>query len=315
MSGTCNATSQAACFADGGVLGRIPANRLYQPGLAILNIWPMPTSSTTVGTNFQYIRPVEDTLSYQPAIRFDYQARPSLRVSYKYQGSLNRDQVFQGSIPGWNDGRMTYSGTGTDAGSVNYNLSPTLFLEGTLGRAWNHQQNNLFLINDVADSRKSGLAALPLLYNDAAVIPTNSYNYEVLNSMAPPYWDGTRVWNAPEFAWGNRIVGGNNAPPNLPYSPPRRNSTWDLSLSLTKIAGRHTIKAGYWFNNSLKREIIAATVGNSFGNLSFANDTANAFDTSFGFANAAIGSFTSFSQNIGYTEGNYIYSTEFVQDN
>jgi hypothetical protein len=318
-TGACNATSQAACFADGGVVGRIPADRLYQPGLAILNMWPLPTSSTTIGTNFQYIRPVENTLSYQPAIRFDYQARPSLRVSYKYQGNLNRPQVTQGTIPGWNDGRTTFSGTGTDAASVNYNLSPTMFLEATLGRAWNAQQNNLFLINDVADSRKSGLAALPLLYPDAAVIPTNSYNYKVLNTMDPPYWDGTRVWNAPEFQWGNRIVGPNNvgAPPNLPYSPPRRNRTWDLSASLTKVAGRHTIKAGYWFNNSLKQEIIAATVGNSFGNLSFANDTANAFDTSFGFANAAIGSFTSFSQNSRYTEGNFIYSNHeaYVQDN
>src|SRR4029453_19127001 len=73
LSGACNATTQAGCFADGGVLGRVPANPLYQPRLSILNIWPMPTTSTTVGTYFQYIRPVEDTLSYQPAIRFDYQ--------------------------------------------------------------------------------------------------------------------------------------------------------------------------------------------------------------------------------------------------
>ena len=29
LTGTCSATNQAACFADGGVLGRIPANRLY----------------------------------------------------------------------------------------------------------------------------------------------------------------------------------------------------------------------------------------------------------------------------------------------
>jgi hypothetical protein len=318
LSGACNATSQVACFADGGVVGRIPQNRLYQPGLAILNMWPLPTSSTIVGTNLQFIRPVEDTLSYQPAIRFDYQAWPSLRVSYKYQGQLNRDQVNQGSIPGWNDGRTAFSGTGTDAGSVNYNLSPTMFLEGTLGRAWN-AQGNPFLINDVADSRTSGLAALPLLFPDASVIPKNSYNYKVLNSFDVPYWDGTRVWIAPEFQWGNRIASGGpvSAPPNLPYSPPRINRTWDLSASLTKIAGRHTIKAGYWFNNSLKREIIATTVGSSFGNLSFANDTANAFDTSFGFANAAIGSFTSFSQNSGYTEGNYIYSNHeaYVQDN
>ena len=39
---TCSATSQAACFADGGVLGQIPAAQLYQIGLNILNMWPMP---------------------------------------------------------------------------------------------------------------------------------------------------------------------------------------------------------------------------------------------------------------------------------
>ncbi len=35
-------TTQAGCFADGGVLGRIPKNRLYQTGLNILNWWPQP---------------------------------------------------------------------------------------------------------------------------------------------------------------------------------------------------------------------------------------------------------------------------------
>ena len=35
--------SRPACFADGGVLGKIPANRLYQTGLNILNMFPMPT--------------------------------------------------------------------------------------------------------------------------------------------------------------------------------------------------------------------------------------------------------------------------------
>src|SRR5687768_9682729 len=36
VAGTCSAASQAACFRDGGVLGRIAPDRLYQTGLNIL---------------------------------------------------------------------------------------------------------------------------------------------------------------------------------------------------------------------------------------------------------------------------------------
>ena len=36
VTGTCSAADQTACFRDGGVLGRIPADRLYQTGLNIL---------------------------------------------------------------------------------------------------------------------------------------------------------------------------------------------------------------------------------------------------------------------------------------
>ena len=92
------------------MLGRIPQNRLYQPGLNILKMWPMPTSSTSSGRTCKFIRPPEDTLAYQPAVRFDYQAMPSLRVSYKYQGRSNRKQVNQGTIPGLNDTRSRLPG-------------------------------------------------------------------------------------------------------------------------------------------------------------------------------------------------------------
>ena len=79
--------ARPACFPDGGVVGRIPQNRLYQPGLNILKMWPLPTSSSVVGQRTcEFIRPAEDTLAYQPAVRFDYQAMPTLRVSYKYSG-------------------------------------------------------------------------------------------------------------------------------------------------------------------------------------------------------------------------------------
>jgi hypothetical protein len=320
VSGACNATSQVACFADGGVLGRIPQDRLYQPGLNILKMWPMPTSSNVAGTNLQFIRPPEDTLQYQPAARVDYQPLPSLRVSYKYQGQIDRRQVNQGTIPGWNDLKTPYTGRGTDAVSVNYNLSSTMFIEGTFGRAWNQLAGGGGIpVNDVADARQTGLANLPLLFPNASILNPSYYAYEVLNFQQPPYWDGIRIWKVPSFSWGGRIVGGDNLPPNIHYPGFLNvNRTRDLSVTLTKVAGRHTIKGGYYNTHSLKRENNVAG-GDNFGALSFANDTVgvNPFDTSFGFANAAIGSFSAFTQASAYVEGYFTYDNYegFIQDN
>jgi Carboxypeptidase regulatory-like domain len=323
LSGVCSAASQAACFAAGGVLGRIPQDRLYQPGLNILRMWPLPTSSNVVGTNLQFIRPPQDTLQYQPAIRFDYQALQSLRVSYKYQGQIDRKQVNQGTIPGWNDLITPYTGRGTDAVSVNYNLSSTMFLEGTYGRAWNQLAGGGGIpVNPVADARNTGLANLPLLFPNASVLNPDYYAYDVLNFQQPPYWDGTRIWKVPSFSWGNRVVASTNnqgAPPNVHYPGFLNvNRTQDVSISLTKVAGRHTLKAGYYQTHSLKRENNVSG-GDNFGAISFANDTVgvNPFDTSFGFANAAIGSFSSFTQASAYVEGHFNYDNRefYAQDN
>jgi hypothetical protein len=319
LSGVCNATSQAACFADGGVLGRIPASRLYQPGLNILKMYPMPTSSSIIGRNLEYIRPAEDTLSYQPAFRVDYQPFAALRVNYKFQGQITRRQVVNGFIPGWNNLLDPFPIVATDAVSVNYNVSQTMFVEGTFGRAWNKQ--GTYQTDPISDARNAGLADFPRLFPDANIIDPGYYAYWALNNGRPqaPYWDGTRVWKAPSFMWGNRIVPSVNnqgAPPSVALNNLREHPTRDLSISLTKVAGRHTIKTGFYVNRSIKRESVGV-FGTAFGSVNFGNDTANPLDTSFGFANAAIGSFTEFSQANKYTEGTHTFMNReaYVQDN
>ena len=316
LTGACSATTQAGCFADGGVLGRIPASRLYQPGLNILKMFPMPTSSSIIGRNLEFIRPAEDTLSYQPAVRFDYQPFESLRVSYKFQGQITRRQVVQGTIPGWNNLLDPFPIVATDAVSVNYNLNQTTFVEGTFGRAWNKQ--GTYQTDPISDARTAGLADFPLLFPDANIIDPDYYAFEALSNGRPqaPYWDGTRVWKAPSFSWGNRIVGGDSAPPSVALNNLREHPTKDLSISLTKVAGRHTIKTGFYINRSIKRESVGV-FGTAFGSVNFGNDTANPLDTSFGFANAAIGSFTEFSQANKYTEGTHTFMNReaYVQDN
>ena len=51
--------------------------------------------------------------------------------------------------------------------------------------------------------------------------------------------------------------------------------------------------------------------------INFQNDTTNPLDTGFGFANAAVGVFSSYNQFSKYVEGSYVYNnTEgYVQDN
>ncbi len=109
LAGACTAQDQAACFRDGGVLGKIPANMLYQTGLNILNLYPLPTTENVpAGQAFNYTgtRPAESIYSWQPAVRLDYQASTALRASFKYSAWDQKAQTFLGTIPGFNDTRM-----------------------------------------------------------------------------------------------------------------------------------------------------------------------------------------------------------------
>ena len=140
------------------------------------------------------------------------------------------------------------------------------------------------------------------------------YAVRALNQLQPAFWDGTRMSKVPTFSWGGRVA---NAPPNLGFPGWFNiNATQDFSISFTKVRGRHTFKTGFYNTHSYKAEQIN---NNAFGVLNFQQDAVgtNQFDTSFGFANAAIGSFSSFLQAQKYVETASVYNnTEgYVQDN
>jgi hypothetical protein len=327
VSGTCSASNQSACFQDGGVVGRIPANRLYAPGLAVLNMWPSPnTNGAGLAYNYELTRPSEKALAWQPAVRVDYQPLSSLRASFKYSGWAQRNQTFNGSIPGFNDTKMYRPVVYTMAATVNYTITPTTFLEVIYGRSQNELTGcglaqggtgpsfcqNALAVNPVSNRETAGMADLPFLYPDATVIDPEYYAFKQFNAVQPAYWDGTRILKAPNFAWGSRVA---NTPPNVPFPGfLNTNRTQDVSISLTKLAGRHTIKAGFYNNHSYKAE--NAGTG-SLGTLNFGNAAGNALDTTFGYSNAAIGVFSSYQQNSKYVEGAYTYdNTEgYLQDN
>ena len=121
-------------------LGKIPANRLYQPGLKILNLFPMPTiDNVPAGQNYNYelVRP-ERALGCQPALRLDYQASQSLRASFKC-GWFTAQADLQRHASRLERHADAESHRHHDAATVNYTLTPTMFLEATYG----HSQNEL----------------------------------------------------------------------------------------------------------------------------------------------------------------------------
>jgi hypothetical protein len=329
LSGTCSATSQAACFNDGNVLGRIPANRLYQTGVNLLNLYPLPNiEGAGLGYNYEITRPEEKALAQQPAVRIDYQPTQKLRATAKYSGFIQRNQVFNGTLPGFNDAQQQDPVIYTFATTVNYNFNSSTFLEGTYGQSQNafagciFGQGNTGPVfcttgvprNDVSNRNTAGLGGLPMIFPDALALDTRYYAYKIMQDMQPPFWTNGQLLITPtSLTWGNRIA---NSPPNMTYPGFLNiNATKDVAFSLTKVMGRHTMKTGFYNNHSNKsqNQNSAAT----FGALNFSNDTSNPIDAQFGFANAVLGVFSSYNQLSRYIEGRYVYdNTEgYVQDN
>ena len=325
-SSPCSASNTAGCFQDGGVLGRVPASRLYAPGLAILKLYPAP-NLTTAGVPYNYsgATPEQSVMSQQPVMKIEVVPWSNLRGSFKYGLWGQTNKTYNGTLPGFNDSKVYNTWMRTWASTIVYTLNSTTVVEGTFGRSQNQLSGciigasntapaicaNGLPMSSISSLKGAGLADLPLIFPDAGVINPQYFAYKALETVKPPIWDGTRLSMVPAFSWGSRIT---NSPPNFPF-PGYLNSNVikDVAISLTKVSGRHTMKTGFYLTHSFKAQQRQGWAGT----ISFANDTQNPLDSSFGFANAALGTFSSFTQNSRYIEGDYVYYNYegFIQDN
>ncbi len=305
----------------------IPQNRLYAPGIAVLNQYPMPTLTQALGTNYNYQQqPVSySQLTQQPAVRLDYQFTPSIRISGKYSSQIQRpvDQIGGtggNGIPGFSDSYVPYPTITNYGATFDWTITPTTVVEVTYGSIKNQLAggNNGGLDTDPAANRLNTLGAFPELYPNAGQVSSSYYDYQVLQKEKPPFWDGKSINLPPLFGWGSLIGAG---PPNLQFPGWLNiNHTQDVAGSVTKIVGRHTFKAGAYVNHSYKAQNTGAGgIANlSFqGYVNFGNSTTNALDTGFGYANAATGVFTEYLQASKFIEGDMVYNQieGFVQDN
>jgi len=299
----------------------IPANSQYAVGLAILNRYTVPNHTQLLSENYnlEIPRPTDKNLTQQPAVRVDYQFSPALRVTGKFSGERQKQRVVEGVMPGFNDVLVPYPYISNYGITANYTLNATTFFEATYGSIKNELAgggSGGILVNDSAN-RLNGLADFPLIYPNAGKITAGSYQEFALNRLSPLWVSNGMVNLPPSFSWGNLIA---NQPPNQQYPGWLNvNKTQDFAASLTKVAGHHTMKAGFYNNHSFKAQNTGAGgLGVDFaGSADFSNDSNNPLDTGFGYANAAVGVFTRYRQASVLIEGNMLYNnTEFyLQDN
>ena len=333
---SCSATVKTACFQDGGVVGRIPIGRLYGPGIALLNQYPLPNVAQVPGQSYNYTTtlPVQDQLSYTPVVRVDYQATGALRATWKFAGQSARvvpgytvnGQGGQGPLPNFTESLQKFPLSFNTSASVNYSLSPTMFLEATYGVNQNRlgtpsigpysNRNNVVCPSALAGQIPDcTLGKIAYLFPDAGIVDPGYYEYGALQEIGTPFFEGGRILLPPQLSWGGTRL--SNPPPSLNYPGWLNiNRIQQASVSLTKIQGSHTLKAGLYFEHSYKAQ---NTGGNlTFqGALNFGVNTSNPLETTFPYANAALGIFSTYGQGSRFIEGNFYYNNIewYLQDN
>jgi hypothetical protein len=292
----CSAQDTRGCFQDGGVLGRIPADRLYQPGLNALSVYPTPNFQGDSGINYRSQAP-NDTPRREEMLRIDFQPNDNWRFTGRYMQNSDLQKLPYGTTwAGVGSNNLDNVNTEFDHPGRNWMISATGILDNTTALEISFGQAYNELVFDITnpDLRRTaaGLSDLPLLFPDA-----------VQNDYIPDMrFDGGRV--------------GTNAGRYQTDRGPFENAnrTYDLLANITKVAGSHTLKAGVYFQSSWKPQ----SPFTSFNSLiDFRDNSSNPFDAGFSYANAAIGAFTSYTQASRYAVPEWVYKNFewYAQDN
>ena len=341
---SCSATNQTACFRDGGVLGKIPVSRLYGPGLAWLNAYPLPNNVAAPGTtqsyNYTNQNEVQNTLEWTPVMKVDYQIAQPLRLTWRISAASARVVPNLGGMPEFTTQLQKFPLSFNTSWAVNYTLNPTTFIEGSYGVNQNRlgtpnistysNRNNMECPAGLAGQvANCSMANMAFLFPDAQLINTGTYEYGALKTIGVPFLGATepcvaddeqgqscgRMFLPPTIGWGGTRIA--NTPPSIGFPGFMNiNRIQQTTASITKVMGNHNAKAGLYFEHSYKAQ--NAQFGLNFqGGLDVGVNANNPLDTQMAFSNMATGVFNTFSQAARFIEGNWTYVNVewYLQDN
>ena len=269
---------------------QIPKTQLYAPGVALLNFYPLPNATQT--TNFNYTTQISGSAPRrEDLLRLDYNLTDKIHLFGHWIKDVEPNVIPYGSfilgtsiplaqISNQQPGRSV-------AGGATFIISPTMTNEFNIG--FSHGANNFDESTQLLRRATSGIN-LPVLYPKSVTgdfIPGVTFNGTHINASS-----GFGTQHAPFIAINDNI---------------------DIIDNLTKVWGNHIIKAGIYLQRSTKNQ---STFADFNGNYNFGDNPSNPFDTGFGFSNALLGVYNTFSQASNYAAGLYRYwnAEEFVQD-
>lgn len=270
----------------------VPSTRLFAPGVALLKLLPAPNvanSCSLVPNAAGCIKGYDFTSQFsdqyprrEDLVRVDYNLGEKQRIFGHW---INNSNTYSGLTPGpfvlGSNVPLTpifYANPGHGwAGGHTLIISPSMTNEFNIGSTFNS-----ILIDSSGSgyTRTAGGATLPLLYPKA-----------VQEDFLPQIGFGGKIANSPSF-------GTNNAPFI------NHNTTLDITDGLSKIVGKHSMKFGFYAQRSWKDQ---TSFGAFNGQYNFGDTASNPLDTNFGFSNAALGVYNSFTQAANFINGQYRY--------
>jgi|RhiMetdeSRZDD1v2_1073273.scaffolds.fasta_scaffold61082_5 hypothetical protein len=268
----------------------IPKERIYAPGQALLNFYPLP--NVTQVTNFNYTSQLPGKAPRrEDLLRLDYNVTDRLHLFGHWIEDKQPNVSPYGSfvlgiaVPVATIANPT-PGRGVGGGATMI-FSPTLTNEVNIG--FGHNALDIFESSKVLRRSTSGVN-LPVLYPNAV---QDDYIPNIV-------WTGTRITASPN-------LGTSNAPFHA------YNTTIDISDNLTKVWRTHTLKTGMYLQRSTKDQ---SSFSGANGTYNFGDNPSNPYDTGFGYSNALLGVYNTFSQTSAFVVGLYRYwNVEgFIQD-
>ena len=278
----------------------VPASQISAYGQDLLSVFPLPnfTNRAVTGGNYNYVFQ-ETPLSRinQYTYRLDFNLTDKLRM-YGHMNQINQHSqgYAVGGPPGpaWGlveafaDYRME-----TPMINLMYNISPTLLNETTFGMFhWDEPAGPLNTAAGWPKIERStyGLQGLGQWYPAANA-------YDMIPAMS-----FSDVPDAAAYTYDAR------APKD------GASTVFTIADNITKVVGKHTFKAGLDFYIS---RMWKGNPGTAFsGNFTFGHDVNNPFDTGYGYSNALLGVFDTYTESqkrIGADFREKAYE-EYVQD-
>jgi Carboxypeptidase regulatory-like domain/TonB-dependent Receptor Plug Domain len=272
----------------------IPASRLYQPGIAALNFWPLP-NTTGIGFNYQSELSANNPRR-EDLLRIDYNLSSSLRIFAHWIRNVNPITGSYGEYPNTNsiDANVPITPVvqnipawGPEIGAT-WIINPTTTNEFNVGAS--HHLQSIYPVSQSALTRTATGIDLPVLTPSAI-----QQDY-----MPALIFGGSNLANSPEITTGD-----------APFS--EDDTAIDVVDNFSKVHGTHLFKAGIFIERNGKNQY---SFGLNNGSYNFGDTASNPYDTGFGFSNAALGVYNQFQQANTYLRGLYHYTNieYYLQD-